>query len=78
MLSHKIYIVYAITNPCMSLKFCFVLSGIWQSKHMHAVPALHSRAMQEKFAAERNWEQYHTPRNLLLAMVNLISDNLHY
>ena len=33
-------------------------------------PHLHSRAMQEKFAAERNWEQYHTPRNLLLAMVN--------
>ena len=28
-----------------------------------------SRARQEKFASDRNWEQYHTPRNLLLAMV---------
>ncbi len=29
-----------------------------------------SRSIQAKFAAERNWEQYHTPRNLLLAMVS--------
>lgn len=27
------------------------------------------RAEQAKFAEERNWNQYHTPRNLLLAMV---------
>lgn len=27
------------------------------------------RALQERFAAERDWEKYHTPRNLMLAMV---------
>ena len=29
-----------------------------------------SRQMQAKFAAERNWGKFHTPRNLLLAMVS--------
>jgi hypothetical protein len=24
----------------------------------------------EKFCTERNWEQYHTPRNLLLGILN--------
>uniref|UniRef100_A0A023FTD9 dCTP pyrophosphatase 1 n=1 Tax=Amblyomma parvum TaxID=251391 RepID=A0A023FTD9_AMBPA len=27
------------------------------------------RQIQAEFAKERNWEQYHTPRNILLAMV---------
>ncbi|EFN57198.1 hypothetical protein CHLNCDRAFT_14766, partial [Chlorella variabilis] len=27
------------------------------------------RAAQQRFAAERDWGQYHTPRNLLLALV---------
>jgi len=27
------------------------------------------RALQERFAVERDWEKYHTPRNLMLAMV---------
>lgn len=27
------------------------------------------RSIQAEFASERNWEQYHTPRNVLLAMV---------
>lgn len=29
----------------------------------------HSRAKQARFAADRDWEKYHTPRNLLLALV---------
>jgi len=32
------------------------------------------RAMQSKFAADRNWDQYHTPRNLLLAMVGEVGE----
>ncbi|XP_064391495.1 dCTP pyrophosphatase 1-like [Halichondria panicea] len=32
------------------------------------------RSIQAKFAAERNWEQYHTPRNLLLAMVGEVGE----
>ena len=28
-----------------------------------------SRQQQAAFAAERNWDQYHTPRNILLALV---------
>lgn len=27
------------------------------------------RAASEKFAAERDWDKFHSPRNLLLAMV---------
>lgn len=29
-----------------------------------------SREMQAKFAEERDWDQFHSPRNLLLAMVS--------
>lgn len=29
------------------------------------------RAASEKFAVERDWEKFHSPRNLLLAMVRL-------
>lgn len=27
------------------------------------------RQLQEEFTSERNWHQFHTPRNVLLAMV---------
>ena len=30
-----------------------------------------SRELQSQFAAERNWSQFHTPRNLLLALVGV-------
>ncbi|KAK3595779.1 hypothetical protein CHS0354_025415 [Potamilus streckersoni] len=32
------------------------------------------RKLQEEFAAERNWNQYHTPRNLLLALVGEVGE----
>jgi len=31
------------------------------------------RQQMELFAAERNWQQFHTPRNLLLALVGEVS-----
>ena len=31
---------------------------------------MHSRRMQSQFAKERDWDQFHQPRNLLLAMVS--------
>ena len=34
------------------------------------LPFFCRRVLQSRFATERNWEQYHTPRNLLLAMVS--------
>ena len=33
----------------------------------------HLRCALQEFAAERDWQQYHTPRNLLLALVRLLS-----
>ena len=30
--------------------------------------------MQSKFCDERNWNQYHTPRNLLLALVGEVGE----
>ena len=30
--------------------------------------------MQAKFAAERDWNKYHTPRNLLLALVGEVGE----
>ena len=30
--------------------------------------------MQSKFAAERDWGQFHSPRNLLLAMVGEVGE----
>jgi len=39
------------------------------------VPSLEQiRQMQEDFVTERNWEQYHTPRNILLAMVGEVGE----
>ena len=32
---------------------------------------IYSRELQSQFAAERNWSQFHTPRNLLLALVGV-------
>ncbi|KAL4223542.1 dCTP pyrophosphatase 1 [Mactra antiquata] len=32
------------------------------------------RKLQAKFAADRNWDQYHTPRNLLLALVGEVGE----
>ena len=32
------------------------------------------RGMQAKFAAERDWNKYHTPRNLLLALVGEVGE----
>lgn len=32
------------------------------------------RARQKEFADERNWEQYHTPRNLALALVGEVGE----
>ncbi|CAI8043994.1 dCTP pyrophosphatase 1 [Geodia barretti] len=32
------------------------------------------RVMQSRFAAERDWEQFHTPRNLLLALVGEVGE----
>ncbi|KAL3858086.1 hypothetical protein ACJMK2_012700 [Sinanodonta woodiana] len=32
------------------------------------------RKLQEKFAVERNWNQYHSPRNLLLALVGEVGE----
>ncbi|XP_045171925.2 dCTP pyrophosphatase 1-like [Mercenaria mercenaria] len=32
------------------------------------------RELQQKFAADRNWGQYHTPRNLLLALVGEVGE----
>ena len=29
-----------------------------------------SRRMQANFSEERNWDQFHTPRNILLALVS--------
>ena len=37
---------------------------------MHLAFYTDSRAMQANFAAERDWEKYDTPRNLLLALVS--------
>ncbi len=34
----------------------------------------HLRAAAEAFAAERDWEQFHTPRNLLLAVVSEVGE----
>jgi hypothetical protein len=31
------------------------------------------RQTMERFAADRDWDKFHTPRNLLLALVILIS-----
>lgn len=30
------------------------------------------KKMMDDFAKERNWEQFHSPRNLLLALVNFL------
>jgi dCTP diphosphatase len=32
------------------------------------------RALLRQFAADRNWEQFHTPRNLLLALVGEVGE----
>ena len=32
------------------------------------------REKQNKFAADRNWDQYHSPRNLLLALVGEVGE----
>ena len=32
------------------------------------------RSMQSRFCTEREWEQYHTPRNLLLALVREVGE----
>ncbi|XP_019620719.1 PREDICTED: dCTP pyrophosphatase 1-like [Branchiostoma belcheri] len=32
------------------------------------------RAMQNQFSRERNWDQFHTPRNLLLAMTGEVGE----
>ncbi|GAB6030162.1 dCTP pyrophosphatase 1 [Chamberlinius hualienensis] len=32
------------------------------------------RSMQSKFAKERNWDQYHQPRNLVLALVGEVGE----
>ena len=32
------------------------------------------REIQAKFVDERNWHQYHTPRNVLLAMVGEVGE----
>jgi hypothetical protein len=32
------------------------------------------RQSMSKFANERNWEQYHTPRNLVLAMMGEVGE----
>lgn len=32
------------------------------------------RQIQSKFASERDWDQYHSPRNLLLAMVGEVGE----
>lgn len=31
---------------------------------------MNSRAIQKKFIEERNWDQFHSPRNVLLALVS--------
>ena len=45
---------------------------------MHLAFHTDSRAMQANFAAERDWEKYHTPRNLLLALVSLATILVHF
>lgn len=36
---------------------------------------LHFRQeLQRKFAEDRNWDQYHTPRNLLMALVGEVGE----
>ena len=37
------------------------------------LPFFLRRVLQSTFAAERDWEQYHTPRNLLLALVSYLN-----
>lgn len=32
------------------------------------------RKLQAEFASQRNWDQYHTPRNLLLALVGEVGE----
>nr|XP_033799896.1 dCTP pyrophosphatase 1 [Geotrypetes seraphini] len=40
-----------------------------------ASPSLEDiRQLQAKFAAERDWDQYHQPRNLLLALVGEVGE----
>lgn len=33
-----------------------------------------SRILMKEFVNERNWNKYHTPRNLLLAMVGEVGE----
>ena len=48
-----------------------MLAGLPSSlRLLFIVLCVSSRVMQSRFAAERDWEQFHTPRNLLLALVS--------
>src|SRR4051812_42615810 len=38
------------------------------------LPLSSNRALQADFAKERNWLQFHTPRNLLLALVGEVGE----
>lgn len=48
--------------------------GIKEGEEMKDVSLKDLSKRLEEFAKERDWEQYHSPRNLLLAMVCLLID----
>lgn len=43
-------------------------------EHPPLSPSYSSRRLHAEFAAERDWDQFHKPRNLLLALVGEVGE----
>jgi dCTP diphosphatase len=55
---------------CLSVSFCgAAYSGFEVSTTLEQL-----RRLQESWVIERNWTQYHTPRNLVLALVGEVGE----
>ena len=48
------------------------MSGVSEGEEIVTLKLLMKK--MEDFAKERDWEKYHSPRNLLLALVNIYLD----
>lgn len=52
------------------------LSGLVSSHKFTEVSIEQLRRVQQMFAEDRDWQQFHTPRNLLLALVGEVSNRI--
>ena len=69
-----------ILSYCSGLSVCIQLKSTSRTAGDRNVTVLFCRraevrrARMQEFATERDWNQYHTPRNLLLALVGEVGE----